>query len=256
MADNLLSSRAFTVTRLPSLRLLDLTLPQHSQIQLAPLREQTHRPDDLAHCLLFAPNLRSPLRALSSPSSAASLGYYSMDNDFGLMPPHQNEPPSHFRCGSSINTNTPFGSVMPRITLPGLHSLLCNASLHDSTSMYPSPTQHRDRLPSCKSNAKCPHSPLPLFSPSSAPANASGSGKRYRCKLGCKVTFSTSSHAARHLQTHTSERAFPCTFTSCKSLFKRSDNMREHRKMHFRNAGGGAHYELREHASVDAAGLS
>lgn len=221
MADNLLSSRPLTVTRLPSLRLFDLTLPQHS-------------PDDLAHGLLIAPNLRSPLRSSSSFLSAASLDYYSMENDFGLTPPHQNEPPSHFRSSSSTNTNTPFRSVMPRITLPRFSDLLlCNASLDDSTSMYPRPTQHRDRLLSCKSNAKCPPSPLPLFSPSSAPAIASRSRKRYHCKLGCKVTFSTSSHAARHLQTHTSERAFPCTFTGCESLFKRSDNMRQHRKMHF-----------------------
>lgn len=237
MADNLLSSRPLTVTRLPSLRLFDLTLPQHSQSQLAPLREQTHRPDDLAHGLLIAPNLRGPLNASSSFLSAASLDYYSMENDFGLTPPHQNEPPSHFRSSSSsssTNTNTPFRPVMPCITLPRFSDLLlCNASLDDSTSMYPRPAQHRDRLLSCKSNAKCPPSPLPLFSPSSAPVIASRSRKRYHCKLGCKVTFSTSSHAARHLQTHTSERAFPCTFTGCESLFKRSDNMRQHRKMHF-----------------------
>lgn len=230
------SSRVLPTLRLPSLHSLNsLNLRQHSPIQLAPLRKQAHPPpDDLSHRPLFVPHLRGPLSSLSSLSSVASLGYYSLEKDLGLMRQRQIKSPSLFRCasGCTINTNKPFLSVTPPATLPEFGYSPCNASLRSSLPTYPNPTQHRGRLAPYKSYIKAP---LSRFPPPPATTIAAGR-KRYHCRYdGCKDTFTTSGHASRHLNIHTGKGAISCDFTGCWKVFTRSDNMKQHLKTHFKD---------------------
>ncbi|KAI9317748.1 hypothetical protein BX666DRAFT_2112129 [Dichotomocladium elegans] len=60
------------------------------------------------------------------------------------------------------------------------------------------------------------------------------SGRRkYHCnEPGCKKSFTTSGHLARHNRIHTGEKNFQCLYPGCPSRFSRQDNMMQHYRTH------------------------
>ncbi|KAI8344069.1 hypothetical protein BC941DRAFT_497432 [Chlamydoabsidia padenii] len=57
--------------------------------------------------------------------------------------------------------------------------------------------------------------------------------RRYHCtEPGCKKSFTTSGHLARHNRIHTGEKNFNCLYPGCPSRFSRQDNMMQHYRTH------------------------
>ncbi|KAF7325652.1 hypothetical protein MKEN_00415100 [Mycena kentingensis (nom. inval.)] len=65
---------------------------------------------------------------------------------------------------------------------------------------------------------------------SSSPTDADS--RRHHCDH-CNKPFLTSGHLARHLRTHTGERAHACTFPGCTTRCSRKDNLAQHYRLHF-----------------------
>jgi hypothetical protein len=62
--------------------------------------------------------------------------------------------------------------------------------------------------------------------------------RRYYCRFReshhCYKTFTKKDHASRHSKIHTAERAVACIYPSCKKLFARMDNMKQHLDTHYK----------------------
>ena len=60
--------------------------------------------------------------------------------------------------------------------------------------------------------------------------------RRYYCRFKesyqCYETFTRIDHASRHSKIHTAERAVACIYPSCKKVFARMDNMKQHLNTH------------------------